>query len=73
MIENFRCTEINLSGWIQGVVMNEKYSFCVSSKNNCFKDNVKTAHWVGHSQLGSLDIYDFIKIFHQLMIKNRLV
>ena len=29
----------------------------MSSKKNCFKDNVKTAHWVGKSQLRSLDTY----------------
>ena len=32
------------------------------SKNNVFKDNNKTAHWVGHSKLGSLDIDEFFKI-----------
>ena len=37
----------------------QKNPFCVSSKNNCFKDNVKTAHWVGQSQLGPLDTYYF--------------
>ena len=26
----------------------QKNSFCVSSKNNCFKNNVKTTHRVGH-------------------------
>ena len=26
-----------------------------------FKDNDKPAHWVGHSKLGSLDIYDSFK------------
>ena len=40
----------------------QKNPFCVSSKNNCFKDNVKTAHWVGHSQLRSLDTDDLFKI-----------
>ena len=34
----------------------------MSSKNICFKDNVKTAHWVVHLQLISLDKYDFFKI-----------
>ena len=31
---NFRYTGINLSGWIQEVVMNVKNPFCVSSKTN---------------------------------------
>ena len=35
---------------------------CVSSFKTHFKDNVKTAHWVGHSQLRSLDKYDLFKI-----------
>ena len=30
-------------------------------QNKCFKDNDKPAHWVGHSKLRSLDIYDFFK------------
>ena len=33
----------------------------MSSKKNRFKDNVKTAHWVGHLQLRSLDTDNFIK------------
>ena len=33
----------------------------MSSKYIYFKDNVKPAHWVGHSQLRFLDIYDFLK------------
>ena len=41
--------------------MNIKNPFCVSSKKNRFKDNVKTAHWVGRSQLRSLDTDDFFK------------
>ena len=27
----------------------------------CLKGNVKTAHWVGHSQVKSLDTDDFLK------------
>ena len=34
----------------------------MSSKINCFKDNVKPADWVGHSQLISLHTNDFFKI-----------
>ena len=33
----------------------------MSSKINCFKDNNKPAHWVGHSKIRSLDIYDLFK------------
>ena len=33
----------------------------VCLQNKCFKDNVKTAHWVGHSKLRSLDIDEFLK------------
>ena len=36
-------------------------SFCVSSNGFCFKDNNKTAHWVGHSKLNPLDLEDFYK------------
>ena len=36
-------------------------SIFVFSKNNCSKDNIKTAHWVGHSQLISLYTYDLCK------------
>ena len=32
--------------------------FCVFNKK---KDNNKTAHWVGHQKLGSLDIYELFK------------
>ena len=35
--------------------------FFVSSKENDFKDNVKNTNWVGHSQLISLDIYNFFE------------
>ena len=28
----------------------------------CSKDKNKTAHWIGHSKLRSLDIYEFFKI-----------
>ena len=66
MIENLRYTGINLSWLIQGVAMNEKIHLCGSSKTKYFKDNVKTAHWVSHSQLRSLDT-DY------LLTKNRLV
>ena len=34
--------------------------FCVF-KNNLKKDNVKLAHWGGHSKLRSLHIDDFFK------------
>ena len=40
----------------------QKNPFCVSSKNNYFEDNVKTVHWVGHSQLISPDKDYFFKI-----------
>ena len=40
--------------------MNKKIHF-VCLQNKCFKDNVKTAHWVGHSKLRSLDIDDLFK------------
>ena len=33
----------------------------MSSKNICFKDNVKTAHWVGHLQIISLYTDDLFK------------
>ena len=39
----------------------QKNTFCESSKVYIFKDNIKTAHWVGHSQSKSLDIGDFFK------------
>ena len=35
----------------------KKNQVCVSSKK-CFKDNIKTAHWVGHPQLRTLDTDD---------------
>ena len=60
MIVNFRYTGINLSGLIQEVVMNKNN--CVSSKKNRLKDNIKSANWVGHSQLKSLDTYVFFKM-----------
>ena len=34
----------------------------MSSKINYFKDNIKNAHWVGHSQCISLDTDDFFKM-----------
>ena len=40
--------------------MNEKIHFVCLLKN-VFKDNVKTAYWVGHSQLRYLDTDDFFK------------
>ena len=55
MIEIFRYTGINLGGWIEGVVMNEGNHFMCLQKKTCFKDNVKTAHWVGNSKLWSID------------------
>ena len=61
MIGNSRYTEIIFSGWIQVVIMKEKNPFCVSSKINCFKYNVKPAHWVGHSKLRSLDTDNLFK------------
>ena len=33
----------------------------MSSKINCFKYNVKPAHWVGHSKLRSLDTDNLFK------------
>ena len=60
MIVSLRYTGINLSARIQGVAMNGKIHFvCLLEK--IFKDNVKTAHWVGHSQLIPLDKYDLFK------------
>ena len=41
--------------------MNEKITF-VRLLKNPFKNNVKTAYWVGHSQLRSLDIDYLFKI-----------
>ena len=38
-----------------------KNPFCVSSKNNCFKNNNTPEHLFGHSILGSLDIDEFFK------------
>ena len=38
-----------------------KNLFYVSSKNNCSKHNIKPAHWVGHSQLRSLDTDNFFR------------
>ena len=38
-----------------------KNPFCVSSKTICFKDNKKSAHWVGHSKLRSLDLDELFK------------
>ena len=59
MIGNFRYTGINLSGWIQGVVMKEKSILCVFK--NKIKDNNKPAHWVCHSKLRPLEIDEFFK------------
>ena len=39
-----------------------KILFGLSSKTNVLKNNVKTAHWVGHSQLRFLDIDGLFKI-----------
>ena len=36
--------------------------FCESSENLCMKDNNKTAHWVGHAKLKTLDTDYFFKI-----------
>ena len=43
--------------WINPRSHDEQKSFCVSS-NKKIKDNVKTVHWVGNSQLRSLDTDD---------------
>ena len=40
----------------------KKNPFCVSSKDNPFKDNNRPAHWVGHSKLRSLEICELFKI-----------
>ena len=40
--------------------MKEKSILCVFLKI-CFKNNVKPAHWVGHSQLRFLDTNEFFK------------
>ena len=40
----------------------QKNTFSVSSKKGCFKDNLKPAHWVDHSQLRYLDTDDLFKI-----------
>ena len=45
----------------------------MSSKNNCFKDNNKPAHWVGHSKLISLDIDEFFKITPKFDEKEAIV
>ena len=45
----------------------EKNTFCVSSKTLCLKDNNKTAHWIGHSKLKTLDTEDFFKGKKSLM------
>ena len=57
-LETLIYTGIKLSGWIQGVAINKKSIECVFYFL-CFKDNVKTAHCVGHLQLRSLDTDDF--------------
>ena len=37
--------------WVNPRIRDErKNPFGESSKKNCFKDNGKTAHWVGHVQ-----------------------
>ena len=40
--------------------MNKKFNFVCPIKK-CLKDNIKTAHWVGHSQFRSLDTHDCFK------------
>ena len=40
--------------------MKEESILCVF-KNKKFKDNNKPSHWVGHSKLRSLEIYEFFK------------
>ena len=40
--------------------MKEKYIFCAFKIKN--KDNYKPAHWVDHSKLRSLYIYELFKI-----------
>ena len=39
----------------------KKNPFCVSSVNKYFKDDVKNAHWIGHSILKSLYTDDLFK------------
>ena len=48
--------------WVTPSSCNEqKNLFCVSSKKICFKDDVKSAHWVDQLQWKSLDTDDFFK------------
>ena len=51
----------------------KKNPFFVSSKQNCFKDNDKPAHRVGHTKLRSLDIYEFFKIKPKFVEKEASV
>ena len=41
--------------------MKKKINF-VCLQKNCFKDNNKPLHWVGHSKLRSLNIDELFKI-----------
>ena len=54
-------------------LLRKKNSICVSSKMIVFKDNVKSVHWVGHSQLISLDTYGFFKSTHKFDEKQASV
>ena len=58
--------------WVNPRSRNERKIHFVCLQIKCFKDNVKPAHWVGHSQLISLDTDDLFKRTPKLM-KNRLV
>ena len=54
--------------WVNPRNRNElKYPYCVSSKEFHLKDNNKTAHWVGHTKLKTLDIDGFSKRKKSLM------
>ena len=59
VIGSLRYTRINLSGRIQGVATKERIHFACLQL--FFKDNNKSAHWVCHSKLRSLDIDEFFK------------
>ena len=48
--------------WVNPRSRNEKKTHFVCLLKKCFKDNVKPEHWVGHSQLRSLDTDDLFKI-----------
>ena len=61
MIGNSNYIGTSLNGWIQKLsskVINPIQFF----KNNYLNKNDRTTHWVGHSKLKELYIYDFFKI-----------